>query len=634
MRIEFIGAAHEVTGSCHYLKIGEKHILVDCGMEQGADIYENQDIPVNAAAIDYVFVTHAHIDHSGLLPLLYARGFRGQIFATNATTQLCNIMLKDSAHIQEFEADWRNRKARRAGQPEVVPMYSMNDAQGVLNYFVPCDYDKKVHVCDELTVCFRDAGHLLGSSFIEMWAKEEEDECKLIFSGDIGNGNRALIRDPEIPESADYLIMESTYGDRNHEVPPDYASELARVLAVTFARGGNVVIPAFSVGRTQEMLYYLRKIKQNQMLSSFQNFEVYVDSPLAIEATNIFNKNVLECFREKDLEMIKNGTTAFADSGGVHMEHVADAVIESGMRAAIAKSTMDMGNAITGAMKETASEAIDHTKELYKNYQGAGDGRVDIWFAIRQVMTCSRDLITMVGECAKELHTGIHAHLCEHKDEVSFCLQNYQKRPAEFLDEMGILGPNLLTAHNVMLSDHDITLMAERGVKMIHCPRANLANHGFPKAPQILEAGASVGLGCDGAAPSNLDIFDEMKVLRYAMLAYWGLPSFNPVVMTCPTLLKMASQGGANAIGHGDILGSVKEGKKADLILLNIDQPHITPTQNLVNTIVDAANGHDVIDSIINGKLVMKNREVLTLDEERIRFEATQHMNEIIKRAY
>ena len=307
MRIEFIGAAHEVTGSCHYLKIGEKHILVDCGMEQGADIYENQDIPVNAAAIDYVFVTHAHIDHSGLLPLLYARGFRGQIFATNATTQLCNIMLKDSAHIQEFEAEWRNRKARRAGQPEVVPMYSVNDAQGVLNYFVPCDYDKKVHVCDELTVCFRDAGHLLGSSFIEMWAKEGEDECKLIFSGDIGNGNRALIRDPEIPESADYLIMESTYGDRNHDVPPDYASELARVLAVTFARGGNVVIPAFSVGRTQEMLYYLRKIKQDQMLSSFQNFEVYVDSPLAIEATNVFNKNVKGCFDEEAMELVNQG---------------------------------------------------------------------------------------------------------------------------------------------------------------------------------------------------------------------------------------------------------------------------------------------------------------------------------------
>ena len=315
MRIEFIGAAHEVTGSCHYLKIGEKHILVDCGMEQGADIYENQDIPVNAAAIDYVFVTHAHIDHSGLLPLLYARGFRGQIFATNATTQLCNIMLKDSAHIQEFEAEWRNRKARRAGQPEVVPMYSVNDAQGVLNYFVPCDYDKKVHVCDELTVCFRDARHLLGSSFIEMWAKEGEDECKLIFSGDIGNGNRALIRDPEIPESADYLIMESTYGDRNHDVPPDYASELARVLAVTFARGGNVVIPAFSVGRTQEMLYFIRQIKAEGLIHGHDNFKVFVDSPLANEATNIFGIHKYDCFDDEALELIRKGINPLSFPG-------------------------------------------------------------------------------------------------------------------------------------------------------------------------------------------------------------------------------------------------------------------------------------------------------------------------------
>ena len=334
------------------------------------------------------------------------------------------------------------------------------------------------------------------------------------------------------------------------------------------------------------------------------------------------------------LEMIKHGTTAFADSGGVYMDRVADAVVESGMRAAIAKSTMDMGNAITGAMKETAKEAVAHTRELYKGYQGAGDGRVDIWFAIRQVMTCSQDLIAMVRDAAEELHTGIHAHLCEHKDEVSFCLQNYKLRPAQFLESMGVLGPNLLTAHNVMLSDEDIALMAERGVKVIHCPRANLANHGFPKAPQILQAGLQVGLGCDGAAPSNLDLFDEMKVLRYGMIAYWGLPSFNPVVMTCATVLKMASWGGACALGKGDILGTVEEGKKADVILLNIDQPHIQPTQNLLNTIVEAANGHDVTDSIIDGRLVMKNREVLTLDEEKICFEAQKHMEEIIKRAY
>lgn len=401
----------------------------------------------------------------------------------------------------------------------------------------------------------------------------------------------------------------------------------AGTAAQTINGKGKLLMPGLVDGHTHTCQQLLRGRVADEYPMIWTRFLVPFESNLQPEDSYVSGQ--LAC-----LEMIKNGTTAFAESGGVHMERVADAVIESGMRAAIAKSTMDMGNAITGAMKETAQEAIDNTIDLYKRYQGAGDGRIDIWFAIRQVMTCSRELISMVGENAKKYHTGIHAHLCEHKDEVSFCLQNYKKRPAQFLEEMGILGPNLLTAHNVMLSDADISIMAERGVKIIHCPRANLANHGFPKTPQILEAGASVGLGCDGAAPSNLDLFDEIKVLRYAMIGYWGLPSFNPVVMPCAKLLEMATQGGANAIGHGDILGTVAEGKKADLILLNIDQPHILPTQNLVNTIVDAASGHDVTDSIINGKLVMKDREVLTLDEEKILFEADRHMKEIVKRAY
>lgn len=401
----------------------------------------------------------------------------------------------------------------------------------------------------------------------------------------------------------------------------------AGTAAQTLDGKGKLLMPGLVDGHTHTCQQLLRGRVADEYPMIWTRFLVPFESNLQPEDSYVSGQ--LAC-----LEMIKNGTTAFAESGGVHMDRVADAVIESGMRAAIAKSTMDMGNAITGAMKETAQEAIDNTIDLYKRYQGAGDGRIDIWFAIRQVMTCSRELIAMVGENAKKYHTGIHAHLCEHKDEVSFCLQNYKKRPAQFLEEMGILGPNLLTAHNVMLSDADISIMAERGVKIIHCPRANLANHGFPKTPQILEAGASVGLGCDGAAPSNLDLFDEIKVLRYAMIGYWGLPSFNPVVMPCAKLLEMATQGGANAIGHGDILGTVEEGKKADLILLNIDQPHILPTQNLVNTIVDAASSHDVTDSIINGKLVMKDREVLTLDEEKIMFEADRHMKEIIKRAY
>ena len=307
MKIEFLGADREVTGSCHYVAFGETHFLVDCGMEQGADLYVNQEIPVNPATIDYVFVTHAHIDHSGLLPLLYNHGFRGKIFATTATCELCNIMLKDSAHIQEFEAEWKNRKARRAGRPEVTPMYNMEDAQGVLEHFVPCTYHETVQICEGLTIRFVDAGHLLGSSSIEIWVTEDGETRKLVFSGDIGNYNRPLIRDPEYLEEADYVIMESTYGNRNHNTPPDYAAELAKVMNSTFTKGGNLVIPAFSVGRTQEMLYYMRRIKTEGLLPEYPGFEVYIDSPLAVEATNIFHKSVEECFDEEARQLVQSG---------------------------------------------------------------------------------------------------------------------------------------------------------------------------------------------------------------------------------------------------------------------------------------------------------------------------------------
>lgn len=311
MKLEFLGAAHEVTGSCHYLEFADKHVLVDCGMEQGPDLYVNQEIPVNASTIDYVFVTHAHIDHSGLLPMLYNHGFRGQIFTTTATHQLCEIMLKDSAHIQMFEAEWKNRKAKRAGRPEVVPLYDMNDAMGVLGHFVSCEYHSVINVCEGLKVRFVDAGHLLGSSSIEMWISENTgegvEERKIVFSGDIGPGNRPLIKDPEYLTLADYVVMESTYGDRTHETPPDYAVELARVIRDTFTRGGNLVIPAFSVGRTQEMLYFIRRIKTENLLPEFQNFEVYVDSPLAVEATTIFGKNVQDCFDDTALALVQQG---------------------------------------------------------------------------------------------------------------------------------------------------------------------------------------------------------------------------------------------------------------------------------------------------------------------------------------
>lgn len=307
MILEFLGAAREVTGSCHYLQFDNKHILVDCGMEQGPDLYVNQEIPVNASLIDYVFVTHAHIDHSGLLPLLYHKGFRGKIFATKATCDLCEIMLLDSAHIQEFEAEWKNRKGKRAAVEEVTPMYSTEDAANCLTKFVPCPYRQEIEICDGLKVQFLDAGHLLGSASIEMWVTEGDVTKKLLFSGDIGNGNRELIKNPDRITSADYVIMESTYGDRLHEAAPDYAWMLAKEMRNTFTKGGNLVIPAFAVGRTQQILYYMRRIKAENLLPDYPDFEVYIDSPLAVEATQVFRDNVTDCYPQKTLDMIQAG---------------------------------------------------------------------------------------------------------------------------------------------------------------------------------------------------------------------------------------------------------------------------------------------------------------------------------------
>lgn len=306
MRLIFIGADHEVTGSCHVLEVCGRYILVDCGMEQGTDDFEKAELPMNIADIDYVLLTHAHIDHSGMLPLLYARGFRGDVIATPATVDLCDIMLKDSAHIQMTEAEWKNRKGQRAGKEPVVPIYDMNDAEGVLEHFVSCDYDKVMDLCEGVKVKFSDAGHLLGSASIEVWINEDGEERKIVFSGDIGNLNRPIIKDPSYINDADYVVMESTYGDRYHNADVDYVSELAGICQRTFDRGGNVVIPAFAVGRTQEMLYYFRKIKEEGLIKG-HSFEVYVDSPLAVEATQIFNENMAECFDQEAMDLVRNG---------------------------------------------------------------------------------------------------------------------------------------------------------------------------------------------------------------------------------------------------------------------------------------------------------------------------------------
>ena len=317
MKLTFIGADHEVTGSCHHLEVGDKHILVDYGMEQGINTFENVDLPVPAAMIDYVFLTHAHVDHSGMLPLLYARGFRGQIFMTEPTADLCGIMLRDCAHIQMMEADWKNRKGKRsANTPLVEPLFTMEDAEGCIKRIVGCHYNEIIEVCDGVKIRFTDIGHLLGSSSIEVWLTEDGYEKKIVFSGDIGNKNQPLLRDPAFTKEADYVVMESTYGDRLHDKEElDYVSELSKILKDTFDKGGNVVIPSFAVGRTQELLYFLRQIKVGRLVEGHENFTVYVDSPMAVEATSVFTENRYECFDEEAMEYVNEGINPISFAG-------------------------------------------------------------------------------------------------------------------------------------------------------------------------------------------------------------------------------------------------------------------------------------------------------------------------------
>lgn len=315
MKLTFVGADHEVTGSCHFLEAAGKKILIDCGMEQGHDDFENVPIPVSIPEIDYVFVTHAHIDHSGNIPMLEAKGFSGEIYATRATCDLCEIMLLDSAHIQEFEAEWRNRKAKRQGKEPYVPNYTAADVTHVLTRFIPCDYLTWIPVCEGIRIRFTDVGHLLGSAAIEVAVTEEGKTETIVFSGDIGNHDQPLLLDPQTIEAADYLLIESTYGDRSHGARADYISALVPIMQRTFDRGGNLVIPSFAVGRTQEMLYFMRHIKEKKLIVGHDDFQVYVDSPLAISSTTIYNAHQYDCYDAEAREIINRGKNPIAFPG-------------------------------------------------------------------------------------------------------------------------------------------------------------------------------------------------------------------------------------------------------------------------------------------------------------------------------
>ncbi|MFA7370387.1 MAG: MBL fold metallo-hydrolase [Sphaerochaetaceae bacterium] len=317
MRLTFIGAARAVTGSCILVESNSKKFLIDCGLPQGNDVKSlGVELPFKGSDIDYVLLTHAHIDHSGRIPLLVKEGFRGAIHSTVATADLCSIMLADSGHIQEMESEWLNRKNKRAGLPAVEPLYTVEDAHRSLEQFEGHPYNARFSLTEGIEVEFTDAGHLLGSSSIQVWLKEGPESRHLIFSGDIGNLDQPIIEDPVCFTSGDFIIMESTYGDRLHHGPTyanqkeatlERAKQLAKIIGETFAKGGNVVIPSFAVGRTQELLYLLRYIKANNLLPQIPHLPVFLDSPLAIEATKVFSRNIEGYFDDEAMAVIERG---------------------------------------------------------------------------------------------------------------------------------------------------------------------------------------------------------------------------------------------------------------------------------------------------------------------------------------
>ena len=316
MKITFLGATKMVTGSNFLVEAAGKKFLVDCGLYQGKKELEMENyrpFDYNPAEIDFMLLTHAHIDHSGRIPKLYNEGFKKIIYAHKATCDLCGIMLPDSGHIQEMEAEWKNKKRERKGEQTYPPLYTAEDAINSLEIFSPVEYNEIIEIDENIHVRFNDAGHMLGSSIIELWVNEDGKETKTVFSGDIGNNDIPLLDSPTMIESCDYLVMESTYGSRLHMKNDEKAEMFLNIVSETIDNGGTVVIPSFAVGRTQEILYELNKIKENRDDEEFRRkyktlmkVPVYVDSPLAISATEIFKQNT-DLFEEEIKEKIDAG---------------------------------------------------------------------------------------------------------------------------------------------------------------------------------------------------------------------------------------------------------------------------------------------------------------------------------------
>ena len=382
MKITFLGATKIVTGSNFLVEAAGKKFLVDCGLYQGKAELEEQnyrEFDYNPAEIDFMLLTHAHIDHSGRIPKLYNDGFKGPIYAHKATCDLCQIMLPDSGHIQEMEAEWKNKKRIRKGQPTRGPLYTAEDALKCMEIFVPVKYDEIIQVSENIYVRFNDAGHMLGSSTIEIWAKEDGKETKAVFSGDLGNNDIPLLSEPTMIDNCDYLVMESTYGSRLHIRNDQKAELFLKIVSETIDNGGTVVIPSFAVGRTQEILYEINKIKENRHDEEFlreyrtlMKVPVYVDSPLAISATQVFKEN-MDLFEDEVKEEMERGNNPLEFPGLKFTQTVEEskALNESDESAIIISAS---GMCDVGRIKHHLKHNIWNPKStiLFVGYQAPG----------------------------------------------------------------------------------------------------------------------------------------------------------------------------------------------------------------------------------------------------------------------
>jgi len=445
----------------------------------------------------------------------------------------------------------------------------------------------------------------------------ETKTCDLLVAG-----TTALLPDMTLQSQAAIAV------DNGKIIAIDDTARLERTYrAYTRLDGtGKIAMPGMIDAHTHTCQQLLRGRITDEPPMIWVRFLVPYESELQPE--DVYWSAMLSC-----AEMIKAGITTFADAGGRHMAQAARAVKDMGLRACIARSTMDSAEFVPANMKDSAEEAIAKTEKLFRDWHGKANDRIHVWFALRQVMTSTPALVEGVTDSARRHDTGIHIHLAEHLREVEHCMVNYRMRPAEWLDSLGCLGPNVLAAHCVVLSDREVQLVVERKTTPVHCPRSNLHSHGFPKTPLFLALGSPVGLASDGAASGSINLFGEMRLLKGATQARYGLPINDATTLPVEDTLRMVTSGGARALMLQDHIGALEVGNKADMILVRHTGPHMTPTHSLVRALVMCATPQDVSDVVVDGAVLMRDRELTQADEEEIIRKATEHMHAVANRA-